>query len=88
MEDESEMENARRYFAKNNLEGERPTRFFCSMNKKMKSKAQFETVHVKEENEKWEEVIGVVTKQWNGKLGSFIGVYTGKKKHFAKNKTF
>ena len=63
MEDERESETARRYFARNNLEGERPTRFFCSMNKKMKSKAQFETIHVKEENERGEEVIRVVTKQ-------------------------
>ena len=48
---------------KNNLEGEKPTRFFCSMNRKMKSKAQFETVHVKEENESREELIRVVTMQ-------------------------
>ena len=33
------------------------------MNKKMKSKAQFEDVHVREKNEKGEEVIRVVTKQ-------------------------
>ena len=41
LEDEKEKENARRYFAKNNLEGERPTKFFSSMNKKIKDKAQF-----------------------------------------------
>ena len=63
MEDEHDIENARRYFAKKNLEEERPTRLFCSMNRKMKSKAQFETIHVKEENERGEEVIRVVTKQ-------------------------
>ena len=31
LEDVREEENARRYFAKNNLEGERPTKFFCSL---------------------------------------------------------
>ena len=62
-EDEREIESAQRYFAKNKLEGERPTRFFCSINKKMKSKAQFEEIHVKERNEKGEEVIRVVTNQ-------------------------
>ena len=50
IEDERELISARRYFAKNQLEGERPTRFFCSMNKKMKSRAQFEEIHVKEKN--------------------------------------
>ena len=54
---------ARKHFAKNNLEGERPTQFFCSMNKKMKSRAQFEEVHIKEKNERGEETIRVVTKQ-------------------------
>ena len=33
------------------------------MNKKMKSKVQFETIHVNKENERGEEVIRVVTKQ-------------------------
>ena len=57
------MENAKRYFAKNNLEGERPTKFFCSLSKKLKSKAQFETLHVKEVGANGEEVIREVTKQ-------------------------
>ena len=52
IEDEKDMTNAKRYFVKNQLEGERPTRFFCSMNRKMKSKAQFEEVNVKETNER------------------------------------
>ena len=34
IDDEHDLENARRYFAKNNLEGERPIKLFCSMNKK------------------------------------------------------
>ena len=62
-EDEHELESAQRYFAKNNLEGERLNQFFCSMYKKMKSKAQFEEVHVREKNERGEKVIRVVTKQ-------------------------
>ena len=63
IEDEREMESARRYFAKSNLEGGRPTRFFCSMNKKMKSRAQLEEIHVKEKNERGEEVTRIVKKQ-------------------------
>ena len=43
------------YFAKNNLEGERPTKFFCSLSKKLRSKAQFETLLVKEEGVDGEE---------------------------------
>ena len=35
LEDEEGKEKARRYFAKNNIEGERPTKFFCSMNKQI-----------------------------------------------------
>ena len=57
------MMNARRYLAKNQLEGERPTKFFCSMNRKMKSKAQFEEVHVSERDEKGEEKIRVIKEQ-------------------------
>ena len=63
MEDERDLENARSYFAKNNLEGERPTKFFCSMNKKLKNKAQFKKLHVKETDENGDESIREVTKQ-------------------------
>ena len=63
IEDERELESAKRYFAKNNLEAERPTRFFCSMNKRMKSRAQFEEIHVKEKNERGKEVTRIVKKQ-------------------------
>ena len=52
-----------RYFAKNHLEGEKPTKFFCSLSKKLRSKAQFETLHVKEEGHNGEEVVREVTKQ-------------------------
>ena len=63
IEDEREMISKRRYFGKNQLEGERPMRFFCSMNKKMKSMAQFEEVHVKKRNERGKEVTRIVKKQ-------------------------
>ena len=63
IEDEKDMMNARRYLAKSQLEGERPTKFFCSMNRKMKSKAQFEEVHVKERNERGEETVRFIKKQ-------------------------
>ena len=51
VENQKDIMNVRRYLAKNQLEGERPTKFFCSMNKKMKAKAQFEEVHVMERAE-------------------------------------
>ena len=63
LEDEKDKENAKRYFAKNNLEGERPTKFFCSMNKKMKDKAQFEVFHVKETDKIGVETVREITKQ-------------------------
>ena len=62
IEDEREMIGARKYLVKNQLEGERQTRFFCSMNRKMKTRTQFEEIHLKERNERGEEVIRVVKK--------------------------
>ena len=63
IEDGKDMMNAKRYMAKNQLEGERPTKFFCSMNKKMKAKAQFEEVHVVEKDRNGDEKIRVVKEQ-------------------------
>ena len=63
VENERDMMSARKYLAKNNLEGKRPTKFFCTMNHKMKSKAQFKEVHVKETDERGEETVRVVKKQ-------------------------
>ena len=40
IKDAREMMSARKYLAKNLLEGERPMRFFCSTNKKMKNRSQ------------------------------------------------
>ena len=57
IDEERDLVSARRYFAKHSLEGERPTKFFCSMNKKLKNKTQFETLHVKEMNERGQEMI-------------------------------
>ena len=45
------------------LEGERPTKYFCKMNKKMGAKAQFETLHVEDVDEDGEKTISVVQDQ-------------------------
>ena len=63
MENKKDMLNANKYFAKCQLEGERPTKFFCNMNKKMKARAQFKEVYVKELDEKGEEKIRIVNEQ-------------------------
>ena len=36
VEDQKDMLSSRKYLTKNQLEGERPTKFFCAMNRKMK----------------------------------------------------
>ena len=59
LEDQKDIMNARKYLAKNQLEGERPTKFFCSMNKKMNAKTQFKEVHVKERDERGATCSGV-----------------------------
>ena len=63
VEDQKDMMSARKYLAKNQREGERPTKFFCAMNRKMKNRAQFEEVHVTEKNDRGEETVRVVRKQ-------------------------
>ena len=45
------------------LEGEKPTKFFCNLNKKLLEKAQFEELHIVEKKPNGEEVIKVVTEQ-------------------------
>ena len=42
LEDEWEAIASKKHFAKIQLEGEKPTKFFCNMNKKRTEKAQFE----------------------------------------------
>merc|ERR1711867_210659 len=42
---------ARKRFVQMQLEGERPTKFFCQLNKKAGAKAQFEVLHVEDIDE-------------------------------------
>ena len=46
IEDERDMAIVRKQFAKMQLEGEKPSKFFCSLNKKRLAKAQFEELHM------------------------------------------
>ena len=63
IEDERDMAAARKYFTKMQLEGEKPTKFFCNLNKKRLAKAQFEELHVAEKNKEGREEVRVVTEQ-------------------------
>ena len=63
IEDEREMSIARKSFVKMQLEGERPTRFFCKMNRKHLTKAQFEEVHLEKVDESGRETIKVIKEQ-------------------------
>ena len=63
IEDSDEMESTTQMLAKYNLEGERPTRFFCSMNKKCRKTAQFCTLIWKVVNELGNEVEETLHKQ-------------------------
>ena len=48
IEDERDLAAARKYFAKVQLEGEKPTKFFFYLNQKRMEKAQFEELHIVE----------------------------------------
>ena len=63
IEDKRDLAAARRYFAKAQLEGEKPTHFFCSSNKKRMEKAQFEELHVVEKKPNGKEDIKIVKEQ-------------------------
>ena len=63
LEDERQESTAKKYFAKLQLEGEKPTKFFCRMNKKQMEKAQFEELHIVEKKAGGEEQIKIVTEQ-------------------------
>ena len=63
MQDERDMAAARKRFEKMQLEGEKPTRFFCQMNKKMGAKAQFEVLHVEEKDKDGNDIVRVVQEQ-------------------------
>ena len=57
------MELARKQFAKVQLEGEKPSKFFCSMNKKRIAKAQFEELHITEKDDRGVERVKVISEQ-------------------------
>ena len=63
IEDERNMVAARRSFEKWQLEGEKPTRHFCSMNKKFHEKAQFEEIILEEVNEDGKDTTRVIKDQ-------------------------
>ena len=63
IEDERDMAVARKRFERMQLEGEKPTRFFCQMNKKIGAKAQFEVLHVEEEDEDGKKSVRIVQEQ-------------------------
>ena len=67
IEDERETTAAKKYFVKMQLEGEKPTKFFCKLNKKHLEKTQFEELHV-------------VGKKPNGKLESLTASCTKMKR--------
>ena len=49
------MKKTWKILAKYNFEGEGPTKFFCSLNKKIKSMAQFEVLNVIETDQEEKE---------------------------------
>ena len=51
IEDEKDMAAARKSFVRMQLEGERPTKYFCNMNKKFQEKAQFKEIILEEVDE-------------------------------------
>ena len=63
IEDERDMALARKHFAKLQLEGEKPTKFFCNLNKKRVAKAQFEELHIVEKDGEGKEKVKVITEQ-------------------------
>ena len=65
LEEERDMAIARKKFTQLQLEGERPMRFFCKMNKKIGAKAQFETLHVEDIDKGGRKVIRIIHDQTN-----------------------
>ena len=63
IEDEKDMSAARKSFVRMQLEGEKPSKYFCSMNKKFREKAQFEEIILEEVDESGKEVTRVVRDQ-------------------------
>ena len=63
IEDERDQAAARKYFAKVQLEGQKPSRFFYNLNKKRMEKAQFEELHIVEKQNEGPDVVRVVKEQ-------------------------
>ena len=63
IEDKRDLAAARKYFTKVPLEGEKPSKFFCSMNKKRLEKAQFDELHIVERKNNGLDEIRVVKEQ-------------------------
>ena len=51
IETKEDKEAARKAMARYKLEGEKPTQFFCKMNKKIKCSAQFDNFVIKENDD-------------------------------------
>ena len=63
LEDEREMAIARICFIRMQIEGEKPTQYFCKMNKKIQAKAQFEEILLEEVDKNGKEVTRVIKDQ-------------------------
>ena len=63
LEDEKEMAVARQCFVRMQVEGEKPRKYFCKMNKKFQTKAQFKEILLEETDHRGKEVTRVVRDQ-------------------------
>merc|ERR1711888_500077 len=63
LQDERELAIARKCFVKMQIEGEKPTQYFCKMNKKIQAKAQFEEILLEEFDKNGKEVTKVIKDQ-------------------------
>ena len=63
IEDKRDMAAAGKYFTKMQLEGEKPTKFFCNLNKNRLAKAQIEELHIIEKNKDGKDEVKVIMEQ-------------------------
>ena len=63
LEDEQELARARKSFVKMQIEGEKPTQYFCKMNRKIRAKAQFEEILLEDFDKNGKEVTKVIKDQ-------------------------
>ena len=54
------MEKANKAFAKMNLEGKKPTKYFCSLEKQTKTSNLLDSLHIENEEDKMEETFDQV----------------------------